>query len=293
SSPARPHEPPAFDRGDSVMNTAMSAAFAVAGTALPADLSAPLVMPKRRVLRAYLTEIRYEFLHMLRTPVFVIPFLLLPAGVYLFSLMMASRQFPGNPAVATFLLVGFSVFALTGPTLFGVGCPLAVERDAGLMKLKRAQPAPTGAYLIAKMTMATLFAAIAMGTILLAALCAGRLDLSAARLLGLSAVLIAGSVPFAAIGLCIGAHVRGSAAPGITHLLYLPMLYLSGLFFPLPAALSRWAIVWPAFHLDRIALGIAGVAAPASVPTVASVAYLLGITAVCGAIASRRLAQVG
>lgn len=275
------------------MNAATPTAFAVASAASSAGRAAPLAMPKARVLRAYLAEMKYEFLHMLRTPVFVIPFLLLPAGIYLFSLMMTSSAFPAHPEIATFLFVGFSVFALTGPTLFGVGCPLAVERDAGLMKLKRAQPAPTGAYLIAKTTMATLFAAVAMATILLAALCAGKLDLSAARLLGLSALLIVGSVPFSAIGLCIGARVRGSAAPGVTHLLYLPMLYLSGLFFPLPAALNRWAIVWPAFHLDRLALDVAGAPAPASVPALASIAYLIVITLVCGAIAIHRLARVG
>ena len=46
-----------------------------------------------------------------------------------------------------------------GPALFGVGCALAVERDAGFLRLKRALPAPGGAYLIAKMVMGMVFAA--------------------------------------------------------------------------------------------------------------------------------------
>lgn len=103
-------------------------------------------------------------------------------------------------------------------------CSLAIERDAGLLKLKRAQPAPTGAFLIAKISMAALFAAFAMGSIAVAALCTGQLHLRAVPLLEISSLLIIGSAPFAAIGLCIGAHVRGSAAPGISHLIYLPML---------------------------------------------------------------------
>jgi ABC-2 type transport system permease protein len=277
------------------MPTAMSPALVVAAPALPAVGAPRLVMSRARVLRAYLIEAKYEFLHMLRTPVFVIPFLVLPAGIYLFATLMASRDIHAHPGIATFLLTGFSVFAIVGPTLFGVGCPLAIERDAGLLRLKRAQPAPTGAYLIAKTAMATLFAALAMGSILIAALATHTLGLDTARLLALCALLVVGSVPFSAIGLCIGAHVRGSAAPGIIHLIYLPMLYLSGLFFPLPMSLQRWAILWPAFHLDRLALDVAGVAVPGAIPVLpaASVAYLLAITLLCGTVAIRRLARVG
>ena len=72
-----------------------------------------------------------------------------------------SRQEPG---VANYLFSGFSVFAVMGPALFGVGCVLAIEREAGVLKLKRALPAPGGAHLIAKATMAMVFAGAAMMT---------------------------------------------------------------------------------------------------------------------------------
>jgi ABC-2 type transport system permease protein len=275
------------------MNAAMSNVFDATGPALRSARIASLAMPKSRVLRAYLIEAKCEFLHMLRAPMFVIPFLLFPPAIYLFVTVLVGRDMLVHPAIATTLFTGFSVFSITGPTLFGVSCPLAIERDAGLLKLKRAQPAPTGAFLIAKTSMAALFAAMSMGSILVAALCTHKLHLPAAQVIEISSLLIIGSVTFCAMGLCIGAHVRGSAAPGITHLIYLPMMYLSGLFFPLPPVMQKWAIVWPALHLNRLALGIAGVATPISVPPVVSVAYLVAITLVCGAIAIRRLQRVG
>lgn len=275
------------------MNAAISAVLDATGPALPSDRIASPAMPRSRVLRAYRIEAKCEFLHMLRAPMFVIPFLLFPVGIYLFISMISGPAIHANPTIATALFTGFAVFSVTGPTLFGVGCPLAIERDVGLLKLKRAQPAPTGAYLIAKTSMAALFAAIAMVSILLAALCTGRLYLPAPQVLEISVLVIIGSVPFCAIGLCIGAHVRGSAAPGITHLIYLPMLYLSGLFFPLPPVMQKWALVWPAFHLDRLALRVAGVPVPTSVPPAASVAYLIALTLICGLIAIRRLERVG
>ena len=42
-------------------------------------------------------------------------------------------------------------------------------------------------------------------------------------------------------------------------MLFLPMLWLSGLFIPLPKFLEPWAVIWPAFHLNQVALGLAGV----------------------------------
>lgn len=272
---------------------AMSSGFATTGPALPSARIASLAMPKSRVLRAYLIEAKSEFLHFARAPMFVIPFLLFPPALYLFISVLVGRDAHGHPVIATALFTGFAVFSITGPTLFGVSCPLAIERDAGLLRLKRAQPAPTGCYLIAKTSMAALFAAISMTSILLAALGTHNLPLPAARVLGIATLLIVGSIPFCALGLCIGAYVRGSAAPGITHLIYLPMLYLSGLFFPLPPLMQKWALVWPAFHLDRLALGVAGVPVPMSIPPALSVAYLLAITLGCGAVAIRRLERVG
>ena len=49
-----------------------------------------------------------------------------------------------------------------------------MERDQGLLKLKRAQPVPAGAHLFAKMAMSMVFAALAAGSVAIAAVMAGR-----------------------------------------------------------------------------------------------------------------------
>ena len=54
----------------------------------------------------------------------------------------------------------------------------------------------------------------------------------------------------------------GAAAPGVTNLVYFPMIYLAGLFFPLPHTLKQWAVIWPTFHLNRVALAATHLAAP-------------------------------
>ena len=135
------------------------------------ELPSGVPMSLRRVCAAYFTEVKYESLRMLRSPGFSIPFLLLPVPVYLFfGVMLAAPAVAKQAALADYLFSGFSVFAIMGPALFGVGCVLAIEREAGYLKLKRAFPAPGGAYLIAKMVMAMVFALLAMSTLLVAAL---------------------------------------------------------------------------------------------------------------------------
>jgi ABC-2 type transport system permease protein len=195
--------------------------------------------------------------------------------------------------VADYLFSGFSVFAVMGPALFGAGCALALERDAGFLKLKRALPAPGGAYLIAKMLMSMVFAALAMATMLAAAIFADTVSLSIGQLLIMTVVMIAGAVPFCAIGLLVGSCASGSSTPAFINIVFLPMLWLSGLFVPLPKFLEKWAVIWPAFHLNQVALGSAGVSEFTFINPAISAAALVAVTVLVGGVAIRRLARRG
>jgi len=251
-------------------------------------------MPLGRVTRAYVNEVKYESLRMLRSPGFVVPFLLLPVPIYLFfGVVLAAPAIAKNPGIGNYLFSGFSAFAIIGPALFGVGCSLALEREAGFLRLKRALPAPGGAYLLGKMGVAVIFAALAMLTMLVAAIVAGKVTLSAGQLFIIATVMTVGSIPFAAIGLFIGAYTSGSAAPAYANILFLPMLWLSGLFIPLPKFLEPWAVIWPAFHVNQVALGFAGVSEFSFVSPLISAAVLAGVTVLFGGLAIRRLALKG
>ncbi len=251
-------------------------------------------MPRKRLIGAYIKEAKFEFIGAFRTLAFAVPFLLLPLLVYLlFGVAVAADAVAKNPNLANYLFGSFAVFAVTGPAIFGVGCGLAIERDAGLMKLKRALPLPVGSYLLAKMLMAVIFAALTFSSLLVAALIFGKLTLSAGQIAALGAVMIVGVLPFCAIGLFIGAYVSGSAAPAIANLIYLPMLWLGGLFIPLPKFLQGQMVIWPSFHLNQIATGVTGLKEFHFVSTGVSVAVLVGITILFGGLAIRRLARKG
>jgi ABC-2 type transport system permease protein len=256
--------------------------------------TAPMPMPMRRILAAYALEAKTELVRLLRTPGLSIPSLLLPVPLYLFfGVVLAGPAIANKPGVANFLFVSWSVFATMMPALFGVGCVLAIERDAGLLRLKRALPAPPGAHIVAKILTAMTFAGLAVVSLIAAATLVGTISLSVGQLLSIGVVMILGAVPFAAIGLFIGAHVSASAAPAVANLIFLPMLWLSGLFIPLPKFLEPWVVVWPAFHLNQVATGAAGLADYSFVPPQLAAAVLVGLTVLCGGLAMRRLARKG
>ena len=254
-------------------------------------------MQLTRIMRAYLVEAKFDFLNALRAPIFVIPFLVLPVALFLlFGVVMTPEHAP-EPAKAAeagiFLLAAFSSFAILGPSLFGVGCPIAVERDAGLLRLKRALPAPPGSYLIAKVLMQLAFATIGVTAVAIMALLTGKLTMSLSQVCIYDAVLVVGTIPFCAIGLFIGTHSSGTAAPGLTNLIFFPMMYLSGMFFPLPKFLQPWAIIWPTFHLNQVAFAAAGITQFRFFDPLMSLAALIGVTVLFGGLALRRLARVG
>jgi ABC-2 type transport system permease protein len=252
------------------------------------------LMPMRRLLRAYLKESRFQFIQAVRAPAFALPFLLLPVPLYLFfGVVMASgsKEVAANPVLMNHAFSAWCSMSVMGPAIFGIGVGLAMERDANLLRLKRALPLPSGSYLIAKMLMSLAFAAIAVVLVTIAALAARKLTLSPGGLVAMDTVLILGAMPFCAIGLFIGAFSSGAAAPAYANLIYLPGLWLSGMFFPLPKFLQPFCVIWPAFHLNMTALAAGGMKVGVS-PLITS-GVLVGISVLFGGLAVRRLARAG
>lgn len=256
--------------------------------------SSPL--PLGRLLRAYLLEAKFETLAALRTTGFAPPFIVLPVVIYwLFGLLInadAGRHSEYGPAIANYLFSGFCVLAVILPGIF-CGVILAQEREGNLLKLKRALPQPPGAAIVAKVLMAMAIAACAVTLVVVAALLGGQLTISLGQVVTLWGVLIVGTIPFSALGLLIGTLSSASAAPAYGNLVFLPMMWLSGLFIPLPASLERWVVLWPAFHLNQLALGLAGVEPFIFEPPTFAAAVLVGVTVLCGGLAVRRLARIG
>jgi len=277
--------------------------MSTAGLVLPA--MARRSMSSAKIWRAYLTEVKYECLRALRSPAFSIPFLLLPIVLYiLFGVLLAGSMSHGDKTVAKLMFANWSVFGMMGPGMFGFGLFVATEREQKLMTLKRALPMPTGANLVAKMAMTTLFAALVMLSLIVAALVMGHPGLSLGQYFEVTLLAIGGSLPFCAVGLFIGTRASAKAAPAFANLAYLPFMHLGGLFYPLPKSVQPLEFLSPAFYLDKLLLRVVGAPnldllsqqtlGPSSFGGPALyVVVLTAVTVVFAALAIRRLARVG
>lgn len=255
-------------------------------TALP-------VLPRshRGAWRCHALEAKYEFLRLLRTPSFAIPALTFPVVFYvLFGVLLAGKQ--GGSVASTYMLVGYGVFGIMGPALFGFGVAMAMDRELGLLRLKRAMPVPPGAVLLAKTLMAMMFGLIITAMLMVVAITLAGVQLTPGQAALLTVVNVLGMLPFCAIGLYIGTLVSGQGAAAVVNLVYLPMAFLSGLWVPLPMLprlVQALAPMWPPYHLSQVALKVVGADAGGSLSI--HLAILLAFTGVFFFLAGRRLSS--
>jgi ABC-2 type transport system permease protein len=254
------------------------------GTATP-------VMTTGQVVNAYVQEARAEVMRYLRLPGFLLPTMLFPSVFYLmFGIFLAQHN---SPDASRYLLASYGTFGVMGPGLFGFGVSLAIDREQGLLTLKRALPMPPGAYLVGKMCMALIMASFITVIMLCLAIFGAHVQLSAANIAAFFVTEVLGVLTFCSLGLLIGTLVKGQSATGLVNLIYLPMAFLSGLWFPLsimPGFLQGIAPLWPAYHLDQLALSAIGMGKGGELIHVIA---LVGFTAVFLFLAGRRLARHG
>ncbi len=248
-----------------------------------------LTLGRPSMLKIYFSEAAAELLRTLRTPSFAVPSLAFPVVFYVMFGIVLPGQWGGMDK-ATYLLATYGVFGVIGPSLFGFGVGMAIERQQGWLELKRVSPMPTGAYFFAKIAMSMVFAFVIILLLTTVAMAFGGVRMSLLTWLQLVFTLLLGTLPFCALGLWIGTLVKGQSAVAVVNLIYLPMSVLSGLWIPLvifPPLLQKLAVVWPAWHLAQMALGVIGQVH--EVRYLAHASVLLVMTALFLSLAALRL----
>jgi len=222
-------------------------------------------VPLRRTLAGTLSifakEAKYEFLKLIRTRVFSLSIIGFPLMFYvLFGISNRGNTIDSMDA-AKYMLAGYCCFGLVGAALFGIGVGLASERSQGWLELKRSSPMPVLAYLVAKCVTAQAFGVIIICVLTAIGIAFGGVHVAAREFTGMIGVTLAGTVPFAAMGLLIALLVPANAASGVVNLIYLPMSFMSGLWIPLkflPKFLRPVAPYLPSYHLSQLMLSVFG-----------------------------------
>jgi ABC-2 type transport system permease protein len=250
------------------------------------------IAPRRslaQTLTVYAKEARYELTKNVRIPVYAISTVTFPLMFYvLFGIVLGRNNAAVRNDNAVYMLGTMGCFGVMAVALFGFGVSLAIERGQGWLQVKRASPMPIGAYFFAK-----LFAAVAFSTVIILLLLAvgftfGGVRLPVATAAKLLGILVAGSIPFSAMGLAIGYFAKPNSAPSVVNLIYLPMSFCSGLWIPLfllPHGLQTFAKFLPPYHLAQLALGTIGMTTEPPTPW-SHIEALIGFTIICLGVAA-------
>jgi len=226
----------------------------------------------------YWMEAKMELRKMARLKQYSLSVVGFPLMFYIFfGLSMASSFAIGPVLMSKYLLATYGACSVLGATLYAFGAGVAVERGMGWLEVKNASPMPAGAYLLAKMAVSVVFGAMVVSLLFALGAIFGGVRMPAGQWLLLGAALVAGAIPFGAIGLAIGSFAGPNSAPGTVNMIYLPMAFLGGLWMPIdvmPKALQQFAPLLPSYHLGQMALAILG--APAHGSIAAHVEVLVG-----------------
>lgn len=179
---------------------------------------------------------------------FLLPiiFLVLLGSIY------GDRDSIGGVKAGTYLLAGLLGYGIVSTAFAGLAIQLVVRRESGVLKRVRGTPLPPQTYLAAVIT-STL---VVMGIEAVAQLLIGRFLIGADLPRSPGAfvfALLLGTVAFAALGLALTGVVKSAeGSSAIVNAIYLPMVFISGVFWStesMPSFLKAIADVLPLTYL--------------------------------------------
>ncbi|GHG43637.1 ABC transporter [Flavimobilis marinus] len=192
-----------------------------------------------------------------RVPEYFIGVVVLPVILFaMFGLPNSGETLPGGTTVVAMIFVSFACYGVVSQALFSFGAELAAERLQGWLRRLRSTPMPMWVYFAGKLALNLVFTLVIVGGIALLAALAGDARFDASRLATTTAVLLLGTLVFSPMGSAIAYWARPRAASTIVNLVFLPLSFLSGFFFPLsqlPTVLQGVAPWLPTYHFGQLA----------------------------------------
>jgi ABC-2 type transport system permease protein len=143
--------------------------------------------------------------------------------------------------------------------LFSFGGELATERSTGWLRRLRATPMPMWVYFAGKVALNLVFTLVSLLGMAAVAVVVGHVTFDPSRLIATTTILLTGVIAFSTMGSAIAYWVRPRAVSTIVNLVFLPLSFLSGFFFPidqLPDLFAKVAQVLPTYHFGQLAWGV-------------------------------------
>jgi ABC-2 type transport system permease protein len=220
----------------------------------------PRSEPLPRVTTVLVGQLGYQARLLVRTPRAVTMAFVFPALL----LLVRHTASPSMPAsVRDGAVGGVLAFSVISTAFQTHASGLVAARELGVLKRLRGTPLPRWCYFAGRIGATCALALVGAGTALGTAALLGSLRTGAGDVLGVLAVTVAAALAWAAVGTAITAWIPSTqAAAPMLSIAMIPLLFFSGLFFPVseePSWLARLAEWLPAQPFaDAVGHALAG-----------------------------------
>lgn len=173
--------------------------------------------------RLVVAHLRAQALELGRYPSFIVPTLCFPALFFLFFVTPRAHDRPNV------FLASYMGFAVLGIAFFQFGVGIAGDRVAPWESYLRLLPVRPSTRFLARVLSALLFSVAAAAVVAAVAVLTTDASLPPARWAALVVAVLAGSIPFALLGIALGYWATPRGALPLANILYLSLSYLGGL----------------------------------------------------------------
>jgi ABC-2 type transport system permease protein len=208
-------------------------------------------------LRAILAQARAELLLTARRGESLLVTMVIPVGILCFFTKVEAVDAGRTPSI-DFLVPGVLALAVMSNAMVSLGIATGYERRYGVLKRLRATPLSRGGLLLAKTINVAVVEIVQVVVIAATGLALGW-DPSS-RVVVAVAVLAVGTVAFAGLGMFFAGMLRAEANLALANGLFLVLLFLGGMAYPLgklPGALEAVAKALPAAALSETVRSLA------------------------------------
>jgi ABC-2 type transport system permease protein len=208
-----------------------------------------------RNVRLVLHQARYDLLAFMRNRqarffTLMLPIIFLVIFVSVFG---NHRVGPQQVKASTYYVPGLSALAIIAASFVNLVISLTAQREAGVLKRRRATPVPAWVLIAARTITAMTISLVVMAVLLLVGRFAYGVRLPSSTIPGVLLTAVVGSATFCVLGYALSTAIGSEdAAQPMVQAIMLPLYFISGVFIPnvnLPTWLQDVAKAFPVQHL--------------------------------------------
>ncbi|KWX81338.1 ABC transporter permease [Paenibacillus riograndensis] len=230
-------------------------------------------------MRLIAMQCKAEMLRIFRNPYYVFWSLLMPILFYFIFTRVVNTGTDDVSEWQAHYLMSMAAFSVMGSAIMTLGVRLVQERTQGWNTFIRITPLPSSVYFAGKMFGQTMMHLFSVLCIFVAGYLINGVALTPGQWVLSGLWILAGSLPFLALGTLVGFMKRVDTASGVSNVLYMGLAVAGGMWMPLeilPKVMQQIGHWLPSYNVGEGAWKIVG----GGYPQWSNILILLGYLAV-------------